>query len=212
MTEILGVRKQGAVSAPAHSAALVGKAAAPLSGWQERRQQPDKAVLGTEVTARALPCYSSCSSPQCRGMGERKWQHWMSLKQPRQCLTCSGRAQGHVWELRFHTALGGSLLINLKLKLLIVSCISTSLALPHQQWQWAALKPNGQNRVLAEQNVKQQSCPHLFPSIAVWARLPLCIPFSQMGLSLPTADHFCLWVITSCFLPTLQKFSGLSEF
>lgn len=60
---------------------------------------------------------------------------------------CPGRAEGRVWELCFHIALWGSLLINLKRKHLIVSCISNSLVLSHQQWQWAALKPNrSQNR------------------------------------------------------------------
>lgn len=52
-----------------------------------------------------------------------------------------------MWELCFHTALGRSLLINLKWKHLLVSRISNYLALPHQQWQWAALKPEcGQSK------------------------------------------------------------------
>lgn len=68
---------------------------------------------------------------------------------------------------------------------------------------------------LAEQTSacgRQQSCPHLFPSTPFWARLSLSMPFPLVSLSLSTADHYYLWVITSCFLSMLQKLSGLSAF
>lgn len=195
VTEILGVRKQGAVSALAHWAAQVGKAPAPLSGCQKKKQQAEEAAPEAEVAASALPCYSSCRSLGCRGMGREKMT---ALGVPGAAravphMLCPGRTQGCVWDLCIHTAWRGSLAINLKWKHLIVSCINNSLVLPHQQWQWAAVKPNHrQNRALAEQTSacgRQQSCPHLFPSTAVWARLSLCVPFSQMGLSLSTADR-----------------------
>lgn len=114
---------------------------------------------------------------------------------------------GTVWELCFHTALRGSLLINLKWKHLLVSRTSNYLVLPHRQWQWAALKPNW---VLAEQTSacgRQQSCPHLFPSTVLWARLSLCILFLYPSyflrwvcLSPLQITTICEQSITNCFL------------
>lgn len=125
------------------------------------------------------------------GWGGRQCQHWMSLKQPVSHMLCSGS----VWELCFHTALGKSLLINLKWKPLIVSRICNSLALPHQQWQWAALNPNCRQQSVGRANQclwQTAIMPPPLPKYCFWVRLSLCIPFSQMGLSLSSADHYYL--------------------
>lgn len=195
VTETLGVRKQGAVSALAHWA--TGRKSSCSSQWLAEKEAAGRGgSSGGRGSSQCIAMLQLLQEPSVQrdGEGENYSTECPWSSQGSVHMLCSGRTQGCVWDLCVHTAWRGTLTINLKWKHLIVSCINNSLVLSHQQWQWAAVKPNHrQNGVLAEQSSacgRQQSCPHLFPSTAVWARLSLCVPFSHMGLSLSTADHF----------------------